>query len=113
MALRNEGAEAALAYINRAIATQRLLCDYVDTRAVIYMALGEPEKAIIDLEKVTKSDPKPAELFHLAQAHHQSKNQGTAKQDLLKAKSKGLSEEKLHKLEIPAYRKLLEELGPL
>ena len=86
--------------------------DYLDTRAVIYMALGQPEKAISDLEKVVKADPTPAELFHLAQAYFQANKQEKAKEDLQAAKNKGLPHG-LHKLEIPAYKKMLEDLGPI
>ena len=62
------------------------LRSYLDTRAVIYMALGQPQKAIIDLEKVVETDPSPAELFHLAQAYLQANKQEKAKEDLQAAK---------------------------
>jgi cellulose synthase operon protein C len=113
MVLRNGGAaKEALAYVERAIALGGPLRSYLDTRAVIYMALGQPQKAISDLEKVVETDPSPAELFHLAQAYLQANKQQKAKEDLRAAKDKGLPKG-LHSLEMSAYKKLLEDLGPL
>jgi tetratricopeptide (TPR) repeat protein len=105
-------AKQALEYIDRAIALNGPSRDYLDTRAVIYMALGQPEKAITELEEVIKADPQPAELFHLAQAYLQVNKQQKAKEDLQAAKEKGLPLG-LHELEKPAYKKILETLGPL
>jgi tetratricopeptide (TPR) repeat protein len=76
------------------------------------MALGEPQKAISDLDKVVETDPAPAELFHRAQAYLQVNEQQKAKEDLQAAKAKGLPRG-LHALEMTAYKKLVEDLGPL
>lgn len=112
MVLRDGGAaREALAHVERAIALGGPLRGYLDTRAVIYMALGQPQKAISELEKMVETNPSPAELFHLAQAYHQANKQQKAKEDLQVAKDKGLPNG-LHALEMSAYKKLLADLGP-
>ncbi len=112
MALHHDGTlKDALAYVERAIALKGPLFDCLDTRGVIYLLLNRPDKAISDLEMAVNAAPSPARLFHLAQAYMQNKEQEKAKQALQNAKTKGLPSG-LHALEMPAYKKLLDDLEP-
>jgi tetratricopeptide (TPR) repeat protein len=112
MALHHDGTlKDALAYVERAIALKGPLFDCLDTRGVIYLLLEQPEKAVNDLETAVKAAPSPARLFHLAQAYMQNKEQEKAKKALQNAKTNGLPSG-LHALEMPAYKKLLDDLEP-
>ena len=68
LALNDRKGEAALEYINKAIALKGLLPEFLDTRGVIYLSMGgKTQLAIDDLEKVVAADPSASKLFHLAQ----------------------------------------------
>jgi tetratricopeptide (TPR) repeat protein len=111
MTLNDRNGAAALEYINQAIGLKGRMPDFLDTRGVAYLASGDKQRAIQDLEDAVAGDPAPAKLFHLAQAYLEAHDKGKAKQNLEKAKSKGLMPSKLHPLEVPAYGKVVAELG--
>jgi tetratricopeptide (TPR) repeat protein len=111
LALNDRKGEAALEYINKAIALKGLLPEFLDTRGVIYLIMGgKTQLAIDDLEKVVAADPSASKLFHLAQAYNQANNKEKAKGYFKQAKVKGLPTG-LHPLEKLAYQKLPGELG--
>jgi len=105
------GMTAALEYINQAIGLRGRMPDFLDTRGIIYLTAGDKQRAIQDLEDAVAGDPAPEKFFHLAQAYLQVHDKEKAKQNLEKAKSKGLAPSKLHPLEVPAYGKVVAELG--
>lgn len=119
MTLYDGKATAALEYINQAIELGGPTSDFLDTRSVIYLALGDNQKAIKDLEgaikdleSTAKADPAAsAKLFHLAQAYLAAHDKEKAKRAFEAAKAKGLVASKLHRLEEPVYRNIVKELG--
>ncbi|MGO9469895.1 MAG: tetratricopeptide repeat protein [Isosphaeraceae bacterium] len=111
LALKDRNGTAALEYINQAIGLKGRMPDFLDTRGIIYLTAGDKQRAIQDLEAAVAGDPAPDKLFHLAQAYLEIHDKEKAKQNLEKAKSKGLVPSKLHPLEVPAYGKVVTELG--
>jgi tetratricopeptide (TPR) repeat protein len=112
MTLKDGKVKEALVLINQAIARKGpQLSAFLDTRGVVYLTAGEKQRAIKDFEDAVAGDPTPDKLFHLAQAYLQVHDKEKAKQTLEKAKSKGLGPSTLHALEVPAYDKVVTELG--
>ena len=103
--------KAALEYINEAIKLSGPRADYFDTRGIVHLNVGEPAARVDDLEKAVALDPSAPKYFHLAQAYHEIKDKEKAKENLEKAKSKGLTPKCLHPLEQPAYDKLINEMA--
>ena len=111
MALRNDDENVALGYINRAIKLGGEVPELLDTRGVIYTKLGKSQDAITDLIKATKLDPSGPKYFHLAQAYLQAGDKQAAAESWAKARSKGLTPDGLHALEVPGYQQFLKDLG--
>ena len=85
----------------------------LDTRAVAYLSLGRPDAVLLavqDLNLALQDQEAAATYFHLAQAYRQAQLRKDAAQAWLKAKKLGLTAEKLHALERPAYAQLEQEL---
>src|SRR5262249_26531529 len=104
-----KGAEA-LPLIERAIAVHGPRADLLDTRAAVYLALGQTQQAIADLEQANADSPTSSRWFHLARAHQLGKNGSAALDALQKAKASGLKLEMLHPVERVTFRKVAEEL---
>jgi tetratricopeptide (TPR) repeat protein len=110
-ALKDNKPKKALEYINNAIALKPSQPDFLDTRGIIHLSVGDIPSAINDLTKAVAIDPSPSKLFHLAQAYLASKNKEKAKEYLATARTKGFTSRDLHALEQPVYEKMLAELG--
>jgi len=78
----------------------------LDSRAMLWIATGRPEKAVSDLEEVAAEGISPSLLFHQAQALSKVGKRSAAEQVLARAEKAGLRAEMLHPLERPAYAKL-------
>jgi len=118
IALNDRKGQDALPYIDRAIALMgqqaNLMgqqADFLDTRGVVYLTIGNNQFAINDLEKAVKLAPVPSRHFHLAQAYLAAKDREKAKQSLAAAKIKAFEQSGLHVLERGAYQNVLTELG--
>jgi tetratricopeptide (TPR) repeat protein len=113
IAMRGKKADEALDYINRAIALDGPSPSFLDTHAVVSLALGRSEDAIKDLEEALATVPNASvSYFHLAQARLMAGNRATADEAFKAAKAAGLQFETLHPLERPAYLRLEGELAP-
>jgi tetratricopeptide (TPR) repeat protein/Flp pilus assembly protein TadD len=119
MALKGDSSERsdALVLINKAIQIQRAqpaplsrLPDFLDTRGVVYLSIGQGQNAVEDLEAAVAAQPTDSKLFHLAQAYLEVKDKEKAKKNLEAALTKGLPKG-LHHLEMAAYQKVRNELG--
>jgi Flp pilus assembly protein TadD len=84
--------------------------DLLDTRGLVYLALGKNEQAVADLKESTADVPTPTRLFHLARALHQAHDRDGAVKALHQAKEIGLQPARLHPIEQQVCRKLLSEL---
>ncbi len=105
----------ALKHINHAIGLDGEKPDFLDTRGVIHLKMGEIRNAIVDLDKANTTRPSACESFHLAQAYLKSGNKEKAREKLETAKALGLpgvgQSGGLHSLELADYKKVLTELG--
>jgi tetratricopeptide (TPR) repeat protein len=103
LALRGHGLDEAKSLIDRAIAAAGPLPALLDTRASVYLAMGNPEKAVEDMQEVVSEQPAANRYFHLAQAQQKLGHNAEAMDSLLKAREKKIRPELLHPLERPAY----------
>jgi cellulose synthase operon protein C len=112
IALNGGGREGeALELINSAIrARGGTQPEYLDTRGMIYLAAGEPQRAMSDFEAAFRFAPTPSKYFHLAQAYLQLNDKERARQMLVAGKTRGLPGG-LHRLELARYNKVASELG--
>jgi len=101
----------ALEYVNRAIDLKGPTPDFLDTRGIVYLARGENQNAIKDLEKAVAGDPSPAKYFHLAEAYLKANKVAEAKKNWEAANIKVWEQSGLHALEQTAYNKVRGELG--
>lgn len=100
----------SLQLIEQAVRQAGPSANLLDSRAVVYLAVGKPQQALADLEEATADGMSPSLLFHQAQALLQVGQKGAARKALAEAKRLGLSGDRLHPLEKPAFEKLVETL---
>jgi hypothetical protein len=100
--------QEAAELIAKAIAITGPLGQMLDTRACVYIALKQPDKALVDL-KDSLADSKTADkLFHQAQALELVGQDNAAAVAMQEALQMGLSEKSLLKPEIPTFQRLKE-----
>ena len=68
-ALTGTKVERALELVNETVELIGPLSDVLDTRAVVYLALGKGQEAVTDMEMAIRIGATPSKYFHLAQAH--------------------------------------------
>ncbi|SIO55099.1 Tetratricopeptide repeat-containing protein [Singulisphaera sp. GP187] len=112
LAARGEKAEEALDLINRAITLDGSNPEALDTRGLVYLALGKPEAALKDLTEAATVNPSPLLFFHLARAQMRSDRRDAARETLRKAQAAGLVENAIDPLEREDYRRLVAALSP-
>jgi Flp pilus assembly protein TadD len=84
----------------------------LDTRAVILIQSGQPDRALRDLDRALKLRPtSPVYHFHLARAQWLAKNEADARKALQRAEELGLKRETIDPLEREDYLLLRQELG--
>lgn len=110
LALRGGREQEPLRLINQAIASAGNDPALLDSRATIYMALGEPQKAAADLVKALQGRETALGLFHVAQVKQRMGQLKEARQRLAQALDTGLVPEALHPLERPFLKQLQSEL---
>ena len=106
LALQGIKLDEAMKLINQAVEIAGPVGAMLDSRATVYLALGETEKALADMADALADAETPVRLFHQAQAYDQAGKQSEAAAALEKALQKGLTKEMLHPLEIPAFERL-------
>lgn len=86
--------------------------ELLDTRAMVYLAAGEPQKAIADLRESLADTPAAMPCFHLALAH-QAAGQGPAARACLQtAREKhGLTAEQVPRPERKRFEAMVNALG--
>jgi tetratricopeptide (TPR) repeat protein len=118
LANRQTKIDEALQLINRAMEISGPMASMLDTRALVYLADNQPDKALADLDvaladiDVTSptNGPPPVRLFHQARAYQQAGKTAEATDALLRAQKLGLKPEKLDAVERPLYMKLRDDL---
>jgi len=108
--------DEALPLVERAIEILGAIPELLDTRAMAYLAMGQHEGAIADLENALARpalDPKLRAIlnFHLAEAFHKAGRKQEAAKELRQADSLGVNGAGLHPLEQGNYQKLTVELA--
>ncbi len=111
LAFRSGHPEQAQALAEKAIAVAGPTPEFLDTRAVVFLALKQPEPAIKDLEKAANLDkPTWYRHFHLARAHLMANRPDAAVLAFRRAKELGLKRDLLHPVELVACAGVLDEL---
>jgi cellulose synthase operon protein C len=111
MLAQKEGqGQEALDLINRAIGRHGPRPELLDTRAVVYLGLGQAKEALHDLEKAVREAPTPTRYFHLTRAHHLAKNAPQALAALTRATELGLNVQQLPPADRQAYELVVPEL---
>ncbi len=108
--------DEALEWVQRAVEALGPIPELLDTRAVVYLALGQPDQAIADLNEAVNRpgiEPRLKALvqFHLARAYQQKGDAESARTTLEQAQKTGLKAETLAPLDRAALVKLAQDLG--
>jgi tetratricopeptide (TPR) repeat protein len=108
LALRAQKLDEARELIDRAIDRAGPQPTLLDTRALVELAQGQPEKALADMQVVIDDQPAANRHFHLALVQHKLGRADDAAESLKKAVAMQLRPESLHPLERSAYADLLK-----
>ena len=109
-ALQGVKLDESLKLVNHAMELAGPLGAMLDSRATVYIAMNNPEKAIEDMKAAVADKETPVRLFHLAQAYALAGDNAKAKTAFDKALKKGLTKDLLQPLEVPAFEKLRQLL---
>jgi tetratricopeptide (TPR) repeat protein len=110
LALSGRKLDEAKDLIEKAITTAGPQPSLLDTRASVYLASGQAEKAVADMQEVLDEQPAPNRYFHLALAQQKLGHKADATDFLMKARAMQIRPESLHPLERPAYAELVHAL---
>jgi tetratricopeptide (TPR) repeat protein len=103
--------EEALSLINRALDGSDHYPPLLDTRALVYLQMNQPERAITDLQRILASSPNyPIVHFHLARAHEQMGNSAEARNEFEQAERLGLKPADVDFVERNEYLRLRRRL---
>jgi tetratricopeptide (TPR) repeat protein len=105
-------AQEAVELVNRAIDIAGPIAELLDTRATVYLALGDTQRAIADLEESLADAPTGVSYFHLAQAYFGTGELDAARSAFERGKLVGLTDSDIHPLEQAAFRDLASKLDP-
>ncbi len=111
LSLRKGSGAEALQLVERAIALDGALPDYLDTRGLANLSLRRYGPAISDLQEVVAVAPAPDKLMHLARAYAAAGQRDQADSTLQAATRAGLRVEALQPIERESYRELVETLA--
>jgi tetratricopeptide (TPR) repeat protein len=103
--------EEALPLINRAIALVGPEPGLLDTRALAYIATGQRDLAVKDLQEAIAASPSADKYLHLAQAL-MPQDRKAASAAFRKAEALGLDATKLAQFEREAYARLSAQIAP-
>lgn len=96
--------------IENAVAIQGPNANLLDTRATVYLNLGDTDKALADLNELAAQGGGPQIYFHLALVQHKAGRSAEARDALKKARDMKIRPEDLHPLERPIYDELVRSL---
>ncbi|MDO4558140.1 MAG: hypothetical protein Q4C47_04160, partial [Planctomycetia bacterium] len=105
-AVQKKNTEEAMTLIDRAIQYYGGQLQLRDTRATIWIAMNQPEKALKDLESQPTETLSVVNMFHRAVALLMLGRQDEAQTTFIDAKIQGLTPEMLRTLELDVYRQL-------
>jgi tetratricopeptide (TPR) repeat protein len=111
LALSERNGPEALPLIQRAIALDGPQAEYLDTRAVVYLTMGDVSKAVADLKEAMAERPTAHRYFHLAQAYSLAQDRNAAMDAWQRGLRLNLDETTVDSLELAAFRRLRGELA--
>ena len=109
--LRGKNAKEGLQFVNKAIERAGALGELLDTRAIVHLALGDPESAIRDLSRAVEASPSPTKYYHLATAQLQAGQSDAARESYRTALDAGFTAALLHPLERKLHRQFAPQLN--
>ena len=98
--------DEALKLVNEALKIRGPMAEVLDSRAVVYIARHEPEKALEDLAAAIKDDGAAEQYFHQAWAYSLAGKKTEASASLRQAMKKGLDRKDLDPREVSVYDRL-------
>jgi tetratricopeptide (TPR) repeat protein len=110
LALRTTKGSEALALIDKALEQVGPMPGLLDTRATVYLALGDYVRATRDFEDALALQSSAAGYFRLAKARLLAGDRSAAREALRKADNSGLKVSQLHPLERSDYQRLRDEI---
>jgi cellulose synthase operon protein C len=109
-ALQGVNLEESLKLVNQAIEIAGPQGAMLDSRATVYTAMKDAQKALDDIKAAVADQETPVRLFHLAQAYELAGDMKAARETFDKAQRTGFTKELLQPLEVPAYERLRQLL---
>jgi tetratricopeptide (TPR) repeat protein len=109
LALQGKKLDEALSLIEKAIEISGPLAAMLDSRACVYIARGEADKALEDAKEAVTDAPSAERLFHQAQALQLAKQEYAAASTMQRALNAGLTRETLQ----PPERKYFDQMQEL
>jgi tetratricopeptide (TPR) repeat protein len=110
LALKKTDLEESLRLIESAIDIAGPLPALLDSRASVLLAMGQPQKALADLDAAVSEEPRPNRHFHRALACWRLGRPQDAADALAEAHKLGLKPEQLNPLERQDYQELVKRL---
>ena len=110
MALRGSRLDESLKLVDRAMEIAGPMAAMLDSRATVYLAMEQPDKALADLELAIAEEATPVRLFHQARAYSLAGKKVEAVAAMEAAHKKNLKRTMLDLPERPIYDKLRDEL---
>ncbi|MFW5835048.1 MAG: tetratricopeptide repeat protein, partial [Pseudomonadota bacterium] len=112
LALQGVELDEAEQLVERAVELAGPVAAMLDSRATVYTALGEYDKALSDLEVAIAENPSPVWLFHRALVYDRMGRKQAAAESLAEAHERGLTADMLQPLERPDYERMRQSLSP-
>jgi tetratricopeptide (TPR) repeat protein len=102
--------DEALKLVNDALAIRGPMAEVLDSRAIVYIARQEPEKALEDMALAIRDDGTAEQYFHQAWAYSLAGKKSEAAAAFAVARNKRLDSKKLDPREVSVYDRLNIEL---
>ncbi len=113
LATQRKNLDEALRLVNEAGDLMGFRSDLLDTRGMVYLAMGRYADAANDFhEAVTVAQPSPIKFLHLAYARNLAKDREAARSAFHSAKDAGLNSSALNRSEQSMYEQLNKDIGP-
>jgi tetratricopeptide (TPR) repeat protein len=109
LALQGIKLDEAVSFADQAVDIMGPLGPVLDTRACVYLAMHEPDKALRDIEEALNDKETPVRLFHQAEIFSQRGEENSVRTSMFKALQTGLTKDMLQPLEAPAFEKLKQQ----
>ncbi len=106
LALQGVKLDEAMIFANQAIDLLGPIGPVLDSRACVYLAKRDPEKALKDINDSLADTETPIRFFHQAQAFAMMGQESSAKTSIFMANRMGLTPDMLQPVEVPDFEKL-------